>query len=406
MRRVLSNRKVQIGFNGGFAAVLLVVMIVGGRKFAHSGFALRHADPLLLTGATLLFLIAYAFKAWGWQRLFAADDRPCSSALAFAGGAACVGGVALPGRLDDALRIACVKRFPGVRTGLGAVALSLVVLGLLDNVALAPFSAVAAVYAHSWTVRVGFAVVALAGVLAAALVASLPKLADRSFFMRFRIGRWLAEHTHSNRRAVAALAFISISWTLRATAVFLLLDALSMRSSFPLALAFLVCVRCVGGSADRACRRGDAGRSRLGDPHRERRARGRSDRVRGRGSGARRRNRRDRHAPPRRVAPGDAEPRPGTRARARPRISRHTDAGVLSTGLWCSAPYLKGRYLVPVRKMRGFYAAGGAAGPLSTKSFPRTSANAAIEPAAATNVATSRISFSPCTNCAGVPPGP
>ena len=239
MRRVLSNRKVQIGFNGGFAAVLLVVMIVGGRKFAHSGFALRHADPLLLSGATLLFLIAYAFKAWGWQRLFAADDRPCSSALAFAGGAACVGGVALPGRLDDALRIACVKRFPGVRTGLGAVALSLVVLGLLDNVALAPFSAVAAVSAHSWTVRVGFAVVALAGVLAAGLVASLPTLAGRAFFMRFRVGRWFAAHTHSNRRAVAALAFISISWTLRATAVFLLLDALSMRSSFPLALAFL-----------------------------------------------------------------------------------------------------------------------------------------------------------------------
>ena len=239
MRRVFSNRKVQVGLNGGFAAVLLVVMIVGGRKFAHSGFALRHADPLLLTGATLLFLIAYAFKAWGWQRLFAADDRPSSSALAFAGGAACVGGVALPGRLDDALRIACVKRFPGVRTGLGAVALSLVVLGLLDNAALAPLSAVAAVHAHAWTVRIGFGVVAVAGVLAAALVASLPKIAGRAFFMRFRFGRWLAGHTHCNRRAAAALAFISISWALRATAVFLLLDALSMRSSFPLALAFL-----------------------------------------------------------------------------------------------------------------------------------------------------------------------
>ena len=239
MRRVFSNRKVQVGLNGGFAAVLLVVMIVGGRKFAHSGFALRHADPLLLTGATLLFLIAYAFKAWGWQRLFAADDRPSSSALAFAGGAACVGGVALPGRLDDALRIACVKRFPGVRTGLGAVALSLVVLGLLDNAALAPLSAVAAVHAHAWTVRIGFGVVAVAGVLAAALVASLPKIAGRPFFMRFRFGRWLAGHTHCNRRAAAALAFISISWALRATAVFLLFDALSMRSSFPLALAFL-----------------------------------------------------------------------------------------------------------------------------------------------------------------------
>jgi hypothetical protein len=240
VRRVLKNRKVQIVLNGGFAAVLLVVMVVGGRNFAHSGFALRHADPLLVSGATLLFLVAYAFKAWGWQRLFPDDEhRPGASALAFAGGAACVGGVALPGRLDDALRIAVVKRFPGVRTGLGAVALSLVVLGLLDNAALAPLSVVAAAHASSWTVRIGFAVVAAAGVLAALLVASLPKIAGRSFVMRFRVGRWLASNTHCNRRAAAALMFISVSWALRGTAVFLLLDALSMRSSFPLALAFL-----------------------------------------------------------------------------------------------------------------------------------------------------------------------
>src|SRR5207237_10858165 len=125
------------------------------------------------------------------------------------------------------------------RTTLGAVALSLVVLGLLDNAALAPLSAVAAVHASTWTVRLGFAVVAGAGILAAAIVALLPTLAGRSFAARFRLGRWLAGHTHCNRRAVAALMFISVSWALRGTAVFLLFDALSMRSSFPLALAFL-----------------------------------------------------------------------------------------------------------------------------------------------------------------------
>ena len=239
MQGLLANTRMQVLLNGGLAAVLLVVALVGGRKFAHNGFALSHADPLLLAGATLLFLIAYAFKAWGWQRLFADDDRPGASALAFAGGAACVGGVALPGRLDDALRIACVKRFPGVRTGIGAVALSLVVLGLLDNAAIAPLSAVAAASASSWTVRLGFVAVAGAGILAAGVVASLPRIAERKFVMRFRVGRWLASHTYCNRRAAAAFAFISIAWALRATAVFLLLDAMSMKSSFTLALAFL-----------------------------------------------------------------------------------------------------------------------------------------------------------------------
>jgi hypothetical protein len=239
VRRHLANTKVQVALNGGLAILLLAVALVGGRKFAHNGFALRHADPLLLSGATFLFLIAYAFKAWGWQRLFADEDRPNASALAFAGGAACVGGVALPGRLDDALRIACVKRFPGVRTGIGAVALSLVVLGLLDNAAIAPLSAVAAASADSWTVRLGFVVVAGAGILAAAVVASLPGIAERRFVMRFRLGRWLASHTYCNRRAAAALGFISVAWALRATAVFLLLDALSMKGSFTLALAFL-----------------------------------------------------------------------------------------------------------------------------------------------------------------------
>jgi len=150
-----------------------------------------------------------------------------------------VGGVALPGRLDDALRIAVVKRFPGVRTGIASVALSLLVLGLLDNAALAPLSTVAAVHADTWAVRIGFGVVAAAGVLAALIVASLPKVANRRFVMRFRIGRWLASRGHCNRRAAAALLFISISWALRGTAVFLLLQALSLRGSFPLALAFL-----------------------------------------------------------------------------------------------------------------------------------------------------------------------
>jgi hypothetical protein len=193
----------------------------------------------MVGASALLFFIAYAFKAWGWQRLFAKHERPSSSALAFAGGAACVGGIALPGRIDDAVRIAIVKRFPGTRCGLGTVGLSLLVLGMLDNAALTPMASVAAVSSSSMLVRAGFLVVAVAGVLAALVVAFLPILARRERVTRYRVGRWLASHTHCTKEALAAWLFVSVSWGLRGTAVFLLLNALSLKGSFALALAFL-----------------------------------------------------------------------------------------------------------------------------------------------------------------------
>ena len=240
MRRLLSNRKVQLLLNGGFGLILLGVAILSVRHFVGGGWPLHHADPVLVSGSALLFLAAYAFKAWGWQRLFHVHERPPAGALAFAGGAACVGGIALPGRVDDALRIAVVRRFPGTKTGLGTLGLSLIMLGMLDNAALTPMASVAAAGSSHWTTRAGFAVVAAAGVAAAAVVAFLPQLARRSFVTRWRVGRWLAEHTHCTKEAWAAWLLISVSWSLRGLAVFLLLNALSMPGSFVLALAFLV----------------------------------------------------------------------------------------------------------------------------------------------------------------------
>ncbi len=225
--------------NGGLGLGLLVVSLFSLRHFANMGWPLHHADPWLVVASALLFLIAYPFKAWGWQRLFAKHDRPAAQALAFAGGAACVGGVALPGRIDDAVRMAVVKRYPGTRTGLGTLGLSLIVLGMLDNAALTPLATVAAADARSWTVRAGFAVLAAAGVAAAVVVATLPRLARWRRVAHLRPARWLASQSHLPKETIAAWLLISVSWMLRGTAVFLLLNALSLRNSFPLALAFL-----------------------------------------------------------------------------------------------------------------------------------------------------------------------
>jgi len=239
VRALLSKRKVQILLNGGLGLGLLAVSYFSVTHFITGGWPLHHADPILVVAAALLFLIAYAFKAWGWQRLFSPNDRPTAGALAFAGGAACVGGVAMPGRVDDAIRIACVKRFPGTRAGLGTIGLSLIVVGMLDNAALAPLASVAMTDARSWTVRAGFLIVMVAGVLAAIVVSMLPKFAGMRRVMKYRLGRWLSEHTQCRKESLAALLLISVSWALRGTAVFLLLNALALRGSFPLALGFL-----------------------------------------------------------------------------------------------------------------------------------------------------------------------
>jgi uncharacterized membrane protein YbhN (UPF0104 family) len=239
-RRLAGSRKVRIALNTVFITGALVAALLTALHFVHSGWPLANADPLLVVAAGILFLFAYAFKAWGWQRLFNEDERPEALTLAAAGGAASVGGVALPGRFDEAIRIAVVRRLPGKKTaGLGAICLTLIVVGLLDSAALAPMASIAAAASHSGGVQAGFALVAAAGVAAAALVLCLPRIARLKFVRRWKVGRWLQEHTACPRSATQAWFLISVSWALRAVAVFVLLNALAVGGSFALALAFL-----------------------------------------------------------------------------------------------------------------------------------------------------------------------
>ena len=171
--------------------------------------------------------------------MFAPHERPQALTLAAAGGAASVGGVALPGRFDEAIRIAVVRRLPGKRVGIGALALTLIVVGLLDSAALTPMASVAAAASHRGGVRAGFSLVAAAGIAAALVVFFLPRLARIGWVARFKLGRWVQEHCACPRSASQAWMLISVSWALRGVAVFLLLQALAVGASFPLAMAFL-----------------------------------------------------------------------------------------------------------------------------------------------------------------------
>src|SRR5262249_59255184 len=136
---------------------------LAGWRFAEAGWPFAHGKPVLIVGAGLLFLLAYPVKAWGWRRLFAPHERPDTSALAAAGGAAAVTGIALPGRFDDAVRVAVVRRSPNCPAGVRALVYSLFALGLIDAVALTPLASTGAAFTGSTTVRIALALVAAAG---------------------------------------------------------------------------------------------------------------------------------------------------------------------------------------------------------------------------------------------------
>ncbi len=226
----------------GVASFVLALAAAGltARHFASSGWPIRHANVWLVVLAGELFLLAYGAKAWGWQRLFSGERRPRVLTLAAAGGAASVGGVALPGRFDEVIRVAVVRRCRGTKASLGAVGLSLVLLGLLDSAALTPLASVAAAISAPTTLfRVALVVVAVAGVAALGVVLFLPRLAAHRRLARFRVAAWTREHTACPRAALTALGLVAVSWALRGLALFVLLHALSVGASLPLALAVL-----------------------------------------------------------------------------------------------------------------------------------------------------------------------
>ena len=237
--RLVRSRRGKLALAAGSGALALAAAILAARHFAETAWPLSRGHPGLLVSVGLLFLLAAAFKAYGWRRLFAVNERPQPIALAAANGGASVGGIALPGRFDDAIRIAIVRRYPGCPAGVRTLCLSLVMLGLIDSAALAPLAAVAALTGHSTSVRAGLAVVSAAGVAAAALILVLPRAAASRQLLRFRLGRWLSPRTTSFRGAAEAWALVSLCWLVRAVALLLLLGALGLGFSFPLALLFL-----------------------------------------------------------------------------------------------------------------------------------------------------------------------
>ena len=246
------RRLVSIGF--GLSA--LAIFVLAGRHFASVGWPLHGADLGLVAAAGVLFVSTYPFKALGWQRIFRPHERPQALTLAASTGASSVTGVALPGRFDDVVRIAVVRRLSGPHPGVGTIVLSLLLLGLLDAAALMPFAAAAAsTSTAALGLRIALAVVAAAGLAAAILVAVLARLTEHERRGRYRLTRWLRRHAPaSTRDAGYAAILVTTAWLVRVVALVVLLVALGFGASFPLAVAFIA-----AGAASAALPIGPAG---------------------------------------------------------------------------------------------------------------------------------------------------
>lgn len=244
-RRRWSSPSFRRGFNITWVVAALAVTVLGGWHFAKAGWPLAHASPWLVAVAGVLFLLAYPVKAFGWSRLFRKHERPRSSTLAAAGGAASITGIALPGRFDDVVRIAVVRRYPNCPAGVRVLIFSLFTLGLIDAVALMPLASVGAALTGSTAIRIALAIVAAGGIGAAVVILIIPRLVACGRFIRFRLARWVSERAPSPREAGNASLWVFASWLVRGVALLVLLEALGIGLSFPLAFVFL----CAGAAA-------------------------------------------------------------------------------------------------------------------------------------------------------------
>src|SRR5215204_5367699 len=76
LARAWRCRTVRLGLNISYALGAVLVAVLAGKHFASSGWPLADADWRLVAGSGLLFMLAYAFKAYGWHRLFLSFERP------------------------------------------------------------------------------------------------------------------------------------------------------------------------------------------------------------------------------------------------------------------------------------------------------------------------------------------
>lgn len=224
-------------------ACVLVARLLSGASWPLDG---ARASVVFVAGGC--YLASFGFRAFGWQRLFPSHERPDRARCLAACGAAAASGVVLPFRLDSLVKISTLRRLGGVTLDLKTIAVSIVVLGVVDAVAMLPLASYALamsgpVLRGPLVVVVLFCIGCLGILTLGQRVARLP-LAGRSSRLH-AVYRRVADSTRLSRPTLVAGLFLLGCWTSRALGSTFLLSALGVRFSPTLALVVL----CVSAAA-------------------------------------------------------------------------------------------------------------------------------------------------------------
>src|SRR5919106_6866424 len=74
--RLCKSPRGRLFLNLGTGVLAIGISLLAARHFAEVGWPLAHADFVLVAFSGVLFLLAYAFKAYGWGRRVAPPPPP------------------------------------------------------------------------------------------------------------------------------------------------------------------------------------------------------------------------------------------------------------------------------------------------------------------------------------------
>jgi lysylphosphatidylglycerol synthase-like protein len=234
----------------GFATLTIVASLLLGRRLTHSSWPLAHVEPWLAASAALAYLGSFFFRARAWHRLFPDDECPGQARCLASVGAAAASGAVLPFRLDYLIKVGMLRKLGGIRVGLGAIALSIVSLGMIDAIAMLPLSISATVTTNS-VLRGPLLVVVAFGIACSTLLVVGGRLAGVRLLARSRglraLGDHVAVHTSpgGRRDAMVAWLYLFACWSARAFGSAALLSALGLSFSPQMALTVI----CLGAAA-------------------------------------------------------------------------------------------------------------------------------------------------------------